>query len=645
MDAADPKSGAVGGGRANGAVRNQVTQDRDTVDLARTGKKQVLKHYDNLGGYACVRSVRASQNGLVIRIWLINQPFQRLFSWVRKVSVAQSPCSMHLNEMPRSDIAIHTVVGQPVWFINISLHGLAGGQYHWVSVLAPPRTQKLLSYITGWTTVISWMAAATAVSFFCATLLQAIVALDNPTYEGTRWQATLMMWSVLLLAVLVTTVLGRVLPFLEVLLLVLHILGFFGTMIPLVYNAHGGSDRSREVFTRFFNDGGWPTQTLAFFIGLKGTDGAVHVSLTIVLCKLTRFGILKTNETVQMAEEVEKSSVNVARAMIYSILINGSLGFAMLLSILYSVDSIEDLVQSKATYPIIDILASSFNSKGGATAIIGLIIFMNFAATIGALSSSGRMMWAFARDRGLPGWQWLKRVDGNSSIPVNTILITATAAVLLGLVNLGSTTAFQIFLSVVLDGFYGSYLAATSLLLYRRLRGDIDEFHVDPCIDQPTGKSSGVSHDKRYVWGPWRVKGWLGTLNNIFAVVYLLITLFFALWPAAAKVDAQTMNYSCLILGTVMLGSIVWYFVRARKYYTGPVLEVQLLERALQVHLPMLPTTDVKFAAVMTSCAQLSGSSRNVEYASPKAIGDHASNLLRLNVRDTHSRSRVFGEE
>nr|POE85463.1 protein arginine n-methyltransferase sfm1 [Quercus suber] len=198
-----------------------------------------------------------------------------------------------------------------------------------------------------------------------------------------------------------------------------------------------------------------------------------------------------------MAEEVEKSSVNVARAMVYSVLINGALGFAMLLSILFSVDDIQALAQSKATYPIIDILASSFDSKGGATAIIGLIVFMNFAATIGALSSSGRMMWSFARDRGLPGWQWLKRVDGSSSIPVNTILVTATAAVLLGLVNLGSTTAFQIFLSVVLEGFYGSYLAATSLLLYRRVRGDIDDFHEDPYMESPTREASVSSRDKR----------------------------------------------------------------------------------------------------------------------------------------------------
>ena len=36
------------------------------------------------------------------------------------------------------------------------------------------------------------------------------------------------------------------------------------------------------------------------------------------------------------------------------------------------------------------------------------------------------------------------------------------------------------------------------------------------------------------------------------------------------------MNYSVLLFGAVMLFSLLWYFVRARKYFEGPIVEIDL---------------------------------------------------------------------
>ena len=59
---------------------------------------------------------------------------------------------------------------------------------------------------------------------------------------------------------------------LEVLVLVLHILGFFAFLVPLVYLSP--LRNSGEIFTTFLNEGGWQTQALAFFIGLNGNAGS-----------------------------------------------------------------------------------------------------------------------------------------------------------------------------------------------------------------------------------------------------------------------------------------------------------------------------------------------------------------------------------
>ena len=73
------------------------------------------------------------------------------------------------------------------------------------------------------------------------------------------------------------------LPKFEGFILVLHILGFFCVLIPLVYLSEHTS--AHDVFTQFLNTGNWPTQGLSFFVGLIGMgfsflggDATVHVS-------------------------------------------------------------------------------------------------------------------------------------------------------------------------------------------------------------------------------------------------------------------------------------------------------------------------------------------------------------------------------
>lgn len=46
-----------------------------------------------------------------------------------------------------------------------SMSPTAGGQYHWVSELAPPTVQKGLSYITGWFVALGWLTFLCGVCF------------------------------------------------------------------------------------------------------------------------------------------------------------------------------------------------------------------------------------------------------------------------------------------------------------------------------------------------------------------------------------------------------------------------------------------------------------------------------------------------
>jgi choline transport protein len=139
---------------------------------------------------------------------------------------------------------------------------------------------------------------------------------------------------------------------------------------------------------------------------------------------------------------------------------------------------------------------------------------------------------------------------------------------LLSLINIGSQVVLNIVLSLLLEAFFSSYLISLSLLLYRRLRGDI----LEP-------SNSDVDNDiqmQKLVWGPFRLKGWLGTANNIFAIVFCVVMAFFGCWPPANNPTPGEINYSIVVFAGVTLLSMVYYVGWARKTYRGPLTEVTM---------------------------------------------------------------------
>ena len=122
---------------------------------------------------------------------------------------------------------------------------------------------------TGWLTVIGWTAALTSVSFFVADLTLNLIELNVNGFERTGWYATLLLWASLALCVFINVFVSSALPSIEVIVLIIHILGFFGILIPIVYlTPHHNS--ASEVFTKFNNGGDWNSMALSFFIGLQG---------------------------------------------------------------------------------------------------------------------------------------------------------------------------------------------------------------------------------------------------------------------------------------------------------------------------------------------------------------------------------------
>lgn len=133
-------------------------------------------------------------------------------------------------------------------------------------------------------TIGGWQGSVASSALLTGNMILGMISLNDEGFQPQLWQGTLLFWAIFAFAVFINTLVSSVLPKFEGMILILHVLGFFAILIPLVtLGPHGDA---KEIFTVFVNNGGWSTQGLSFMVGMMGnvfafvgTDAAFHVSL------------------------------------------------------------------------------------------------------------------------------------------------------------------------------------------------------------------------------------------------------------------------------------------------------------------------------------------------------------------------------
>lgn len=111
-----------------------------------------------------------------------------------------------------------------------------------------------------------------------------------------------------------------------------------------------------------------------------------------------------------MSEEIQNASTNIPRSLMFTLAINGTLGFAALIAVLFCIGDIDKALASPTGFPFIEITAQAVGTKG-ATALISLTLSLFVFATVSVYAAASRMLWAFARDHGVPGSRYLGQVS------------------------------------------------------------------------------------------------------------------------------------------------------------------------------------------------------------------------------------------
>lgn len=248
---------------------------------------------------------------------------------------------------------------------------------------------------------------------------------------------------------------------------------------------------------------------------------------------------------------MDDPSTGVPLAMIGSILINGVLGFAFIIALLFCIQDLSAALTTTTGFPIIEIFyqATRGNSHA-ASAMTCALIVMACLATVPCVASATRVLWALARDSGVPFSETLSRVDEKRGVPTMSVIVTTILLGLLGLLNIASSTAFNAILSLGVIGLYVSYLLPVILIFYQRL-----------------------TNPQSLTYGPFRLGKW-GLTANAVSIVYTIYTSIFLLFPPYQPVTAVNMNYASAVLGGVLILSITYWFWHGRKNYNGPIIEI-----------------------------------------------------------------------
>ena len=249
-----------------------------------------------------------------------------------------------------------------------------------------------------------------------------------------------------------------------------------------------------------------------------------------------------------MSEETRSASLGAAWGMVMSVVVSVVFGFILLVAVTFVIPAKGP--STSAAFIVQSIWTDSMGTKWAEFLIFVAVVAQCFC-TIASTTSASRMMFAFSRDRAVPGHQLWKRVSKRDRIPVYTVwaicclsFLTPLPALWWGFVGYYAAT------SVAVIGLYIAFVIPIILRLragesFERTAWNLGKYYKSSTGSRSSGSSaSALSSCSR----PTR-----------------------AGIPFKSNFDWNLFNYTPLPVFAAFLLFGGWYVLSARKWFKGPV--------------------------------------------------------------------------
>lgn len=419
----------------------------------------------------------------------------------------------------------------------------SGAMYHWSCRLGG----KGWGWFTAWFNILGQITAIAGIDYGCAQFVTPLLGLAATTRN------LLMVYAFILLSHALINHFGiRLVAWLNDFSVTVHIIGVIVIVGALALFA--------------------PKQPLGFFVArvTNNTEGWPYWWAFIIGLLQAMWTFTGYDASASVSEETVDPRRRAPWGMVMAVAVSSIVGYLLLIALTLSIKDIQAVLSAKdaggnEVPAVIAILVGALGERAGSL-FSALVAMAMWFCGLSAVTWSSRVIWAFARDKGMPGsrvWRHVSRSHLTPAPAVWLCIFAAFVAVLFAAVRSirssqeglffdqnAYSDAYAVVTSISTIGLYLSYIIP--VYLHWRIKGTAAQIER----------------------GPWHL-GRFSSIINFIAILWV-----FFLSVILSLPDKMRTGKSILAV-IVLLG--LWYGLRERRRFSGPAwsaanAEVELAE-------------------------------------------------------------------
>ena len=375
----------------------------------------------------------------------------------------------------------------------------SGAMYHWSCKLGG----KGWGWFTAWFNIVGQIAAVAAIDYGCATFVTPLLGL-----EATTRNLLAVYGAILLSHALINHFGIRLVAWLNDFSVTVHIIGVIVIVGALLIFA--------------------PKQPVSFFFAriTSNTEGWSYWWAFVIGLLQAMWTFTGYDASASVSEETVDPRRRAPWGMVMAVVVSSIVGYLLLIALTLSIKDIPAVLGNPPE--VVAILTGALGQRAGSL-FSGLAAMAMWFCGLSAITWSSRVIYAFARDEGMPASKVWRHVGSKHLTPAPAIWLCSIAA----------------FLTLVYSGGYAIVTAISTIGLY-----------ISYILPVWLHWRSGSKLER----GPWH----LGKFSRAVNVVAILWVIFLCVVLCLA--DAKT--WKSILAVTVLL--TIWYAVYERRHFHGP---------------------------------------------------------------------------
>jgi len=403
----------------------------------------------------------------------------------------------------------------------------AGGIYYWALNLGKP----VHGWVTGWLNLLGLIAVTAGVDYGFANFAVYTANLFDNKIDPGNLKLVFAVFALTLLVHIAMNIYGaNIIHRLQSINVWWHVGGVAAVILILVFIPAKHQSTS-WVFTHQINNSGF---TNYWFYVLP------------VGFLLTQYTITGFDASAHLSEETGQATKTAAQGLWKSIAYSAVAGWIMLLAFLYA--STDEAAITKAGGISQAIFVTALTA-GWAKILLIITCVGQFFCGMSCVTAGSRMLFAFSRDRAVPGHKTWTKLDKNRN-PSSAAFGLGAGALIVSIPAIWSAIAFFAVTSMAVIGLFGSF-AIPIWLRWRNGNG--------------------------FKQGDWNLGNKWKWMAPIAVLEIVIMSIYFCLPTTPAGVwwgkgfDFKAANYTPIAFIAVIGGAMIWWWLSAHKHFKGAV--------------------------------------------------------------------------